>query len=398
MILGGDDLTDHGGASGGVNNTGWLYIQRALENIKPNVRRSNNNSVAALGSADTGSGAGAAIKSAATAAGLGVTYYNGGSNITAFFSSLRGGQTRPAIIWISGTDASNDLNDDPTEGTALQANATTIADFVNSGGGLLSHGTDYRWLSGLLPGATTVDNSAQDLQLTPEGRAAFPGITENDVNAGPWHNYFQGDLGGLNVLARSSTVQDAAGNNAAVIIGGSSVQLPGSITLEPSSGENAVGTIHTVTATVRNTTGAVQAGVQVTFVVTAGPNVGVRGTGTTDANGQARFTWTGSGGPGEDTVQASFVDAGGNTQTVTAVKRWVGPMVAGVTLQRPASVAPLPPRPALASVKSVSPASSRRSSELPATGRELGRLLTLAGGLVMGGVGLLALARRRRLV
>jgi LPXTG-motif cell wall-anchored protein len=373
-------------------------MQRALENIKPNVRRANDNNVAALGSADTGSGAGAAIKSAATAAGLGVTYYNGGANITAFFSSLRAGLTNPAIIWISGDDASNDLSDDPTEGAALQANATTIADFVNSGGGLLSHGTDYRWLSGLLPGASTVNSGGGALQLTPEGVAAFPGITQSDINAGPWHNHFEGDLGGLNVLARSSTVRDAAGNNAAVIIGGSSVRLPGSIALEPSTAENAVGTAHTVTATVRNNTGAVQGGVQVTFVITAGPNAGVRGTGTTDANGQARFTWTGGGGPGEDTVQASFVDAGGNTQTVTALKRWTGPTVAGVTLESPASVAPIALRPGLPSAEPVSAATSTRSDELPATGMELGRLLTLAGGLVMGGVGLVAMARRRRLV
>lgn len=85
--------------------------------------------MAALGSADsTSSDAGGAIKSAATAAGLTVTYYNGGPTITAFFNSLRAGQTNPAIIWISGDDASNDLSDDPSEGVALQANATAIAD------------------------------------------------------------------------------------------------------------------------------------------------------------------------------------------------------------------------------------------------------------------------------
>lgn len=392
MILGGDDLTDHGDASGGANNTGWLYIQRALENIRPNVRRANDNSVAALGSADTGFGAGAAITSAASAAGLTVTYYNGGPNITAFFDSLRMGLTNPAIIWISGDESFNDLSDDPTEGDALQANATAIADFVNSGGGLLSHGTDYRWLSGLLPGASTVTGGGiGDLQLTPEGTAAFPGITETDINSGPWHNHFEGDLGGLSVLVRSTSVMDALGNGAPVVIGGSSVRLPGSITLEPSTAENAVGSTHTVTATVRGNTGALQPGVQVSFLVVSGPNAGRQGTAVTDANGQARFTWTGSGGPGEDTVQASFVDAGGNTQTVTAVKRWTGSIVQGISRARVASFTPLRPR--AASAKAVSAPAD--SSELPRTGMQLGRLLTLAGGLLTCGVGLIALARRR---
>ena len=51
VILGGDDLTDHGGASGGVNHTGWLYIEKALGSIAPQVTRSGSDgSVAALGS------------------------------------------------------------------------------------------------------------------------------------------------------------------------------------------------------------------------------------------------------------------------------------------------------------------------------------------------------------
>lgn len=136
-------------------------------------------------------------------------------------------------------------------------------------------------------------------------------------------------------------------------------------------------------------------------MITAGPNAGVNGTGVTDVSGQARFTWTGSGGPGEDTVQASFVDGGGNTQTVTAVKRWTGAVVAGIALQnRDDAVAPLGTRlrlgtrQGLAGQQPVS--SSSRASELPLTGMQLDRLLTLAGGLVVSGLTLLALARRRR--
>ena len=79
VILGGDDLTDHGSfdTSSDANVGGWLYIQRAFENISPKVQRPNDGSIAALGSADsttTGGGdAGAAMHYAAQKAGLPVT-------------------------------------------------------------------------------------------------------------------------------------------------------------------------------------------------------------------------------------------------------------------------------------------------------------------------------------
>src|SRR5262249_8442817 len=52
----------------------------------------------------------------------------------------------------------------------------------------------------------------------------------------------------------------------------------------------------------------------VTFTVVAGPNLGVTGTGTTDAAGQASFTYTGSAGAGTDKLPATFVGGQGNTQ------------------------------------------------------------------------------------
>ena len=230
VILGGDDLQDHGCNDGAGNNLlGWLYIQRALENIAPNVTIGNDGTIAALGSADVAGAvscgdAGSAIFHAAQDVGLTVEYYNTGAGITQFFADLDAGTATPAIIWIAGTGASNDLGDDAAEGVALTTNAQAISDFVSQGGGLMSHGSEYGWLFALLPDASTVDGgSSDDLYFTPEGLADLPALTVSDINAGPWHNHFEGDFGGLSVLVRSNSIDDIDGQDAAVVLGGAQV-------------------------------------------------------------------------------------------------------------------------------------------------------------------------------
>ncbi len=226
VILGGDDLTDHGEVDGsGDLLDGWLYIQRALESIGPDVTRGNDGHIAALGSEfseETADDAGAAIGYAGEKVGRSVTYYEGPEAIDTFFANLASGATDPAIIWIAGTGASNDL--DSFEETAITNSADALAGFVSEGGGLMSHGTYYGWLFALLPDAATVDlGSSGDLYFTADGLADLPALTASDINAGPWHNYFEGDLGGLKVLVRSENRSDKDNNDAAVIIGGSQV-------------------------------------------------------------------------------------------------------------------------------------------------------------------------------
>src|SRR2546425_12126265 len=48
VILGGDDLVCHGSVTGTTLNSGWLYIRKALENIKANVTRADDGTVAVL--------------------------------------------------------------------------------------------------------------------------------------------------------------------------------------------------------------------------------------------------------------------------------------------------------------------------------------------------------------
>jgi len=331
VILGGDDLTDHGSVVGGVPRNGWLYIKLALDNIKVNVTRpGNDGSVAALGSAPstaTSSNAGAAIGVAAAAAGLSVKYYDGVTAINNFFTDLNSGVARPAIIWLAGTGTNNDL--DAAEGARLTANAVSIANFVNSGGGLMAHGFGddaYGWLNALFPGLNDVNSgNSGDLVLTAAGLAAFPSLTNVEINAGPWHNHFIGVASTtLNILVKSRIVRDAQGDSAAVIIGGAKITLPGNITLSPTTATNPPGTTHTVTALVRNNSGNPLPNITVTFKVLTGPNAGVTGTAVTNAVGMASFIYTSNGMVGTDEIQASFVDpATGNTiPSNTVTKEW----------------------------------------------------------------------------
>lgn len=234
VILGGDDLTEHGSRSGSANIDGWLYIERAVNNILNTpgaiTRPGNNGSIAALGSAaDAGcpptcsaGNAGAAIGSAAAVLGKTVNYYEGAAAINQFFVDLQAGTVNPAMLWLAGSDATNDL--DATEGAALVSNATNIANFVASGGGLMSHGSGpvaYGWLSVLIPGIIESTVCTTPATLTAAGMTAFPGLTNADISAGPCHSSFSGNLGSLQVLAVDSVGRNfILGGGAGTIIGG----------------------------------------------------------------------------------------------------------------------------------------------------------------------------------
>ena len=146
-----------------------------------------------------------------------VTYIDGAAAINQFFVDLANGTINPNMLWFAGTGAVNNL--DASEGAALTANAAAINSFGASGGGIMAHGSRsvaYGWLSALLPGLT--DSGAcnpSGATLTAAGIAAFPGLTNANVNSnvGPCHSSFVGNFGGLTTLAFD-------GNNLSYIIGG----------------------------------------------------------------------------------------------------------------------------------------------------------------------------------
>lgn len=246
IVIGGDDLTEHGSRTGaGVNLDGWLYIEHAIAALQGSVTRGGPFTVdiAALGSAGTGvsypdGNAGAAIGSVADVLGLSVTFYDGATAISSFFSALAAGTVNPRVIWLAGDEATNDL--DATEGSVLTARAGALNGFVASGGGLLAHGAAdavaQGWLTALLPGMVLSPSCtvAPGGVLTAAGQALLTGVTEADINAGACHGSYGGDLGGLVPLALDADgLPFLIGGNAAggSITDGSAVPEPGSCLL-----------------------------------------------------------------------------------------------------------------------------------------------------------------------
>ncbi|MDQ3582431.1 MAG: Ig-like domain-containing protein, partial [Pseudomonadota bacterium] len=96
------------------------------------------------------------------------------------------------------------------------------------------------------------------------------------------------------------------------------------IVLTQSSSISPVGTPHTVTALVVNDLSQAVSGRVVDFQVISGPNAGTSNSGTTNANGEASFTYTGTGSVGTDAIVARFIDSTGNPRRSNEVqKMWV---------------------------------------------------------------------------
>lgn len=141
------------------------------------------------------------------------------------------------------------------------------------------------------------------------------------------------------VIAEDPTGPYTAGDGSVgfpyVLARGEGLTAISDITLAPGTATNPVGTDHTVTATVvegepGSTTPVV--GTEVTFEVLSGPHAGTTGTGTTDADGEATFTYTGTA-PGTDTIQARFTDSEDVVQRSNIVEKvWDAAPVTDETL------------------------------------------------------------------
>ena len=107
------------------------------------------------------------------------------------------------------------------EESALTANATQLNSFLGAGGGLFSQANSYGFLSALVPGLTAPAESNLGINLTATGSAAFPGLTNADLSAGPYHESFA-NVGAISVLGISATT----GNPVIIGASGGSITDP----------------------------------------------------------------------------------------------------------------------------------------------------------------------------
>lgn len=214
VVIGGDDLNDHGFWDGSANVSGWLYIQNALASLIPQVTLSGNDgTIVVLGSdpagltATSSDGCGAvSFPAQALVPPRTVNCIDGDVAIAAYLADVASGTEKPAVIVYPGNGVSNGI--DAAEEAAWAAGATTIADYVAAGGGLLAHEGGFTWLTALLPGIVVEPSCLANpgATLTTAGSTAFPTLSDADINAGPCHASFSGDFGGLQVLANDGSV------------------------------------------------------------------------------------------------------------------------------------------------------------------------------------------------
>ncbi len=242
VVIDGTDADNHGGFSGGANTTGWLYMQKVIQAIQPNIT-DGQKVLVALG-ADPSIDVGKTLNTSSAvygifdafqqstlpAQGWTLEYVTGAANITNYLN----GQPAAAVT-VTNAAAGNisiaqtgliyiptvghqHVKDDLTDAELgiIDNSGKAILSYVNAGGGLYTQtetesvgggfgggpggGTQvspaYGWLSSLFTGLTVVPTSQNptNIQLTASGQAIFPGLTNADLSGGPWHNYFAGTL------------------------------------------------------------------------------------------------------------------------------------------------------------------------------------------------------------
>jgi hypothetical protein len=216
FILSGTDSDDHGSANATDNFDGWLFMEKAIENIAltPGGVTNGNKTVVALASSSTALTAAQSAFDLSSLPDLGWTFssVDGDAAVTTFFST--GINSAGIILMDSADNISGGAS--ASELAIFSANATTIDSFLGAGGGLFSQGNDFGWVSALLPALAVVDLGSggigDALTLTAQGTAAFPGLTSADLSTGPYHNVFTNPAG-LQIFA-VNTDQEA------VVIGG----------------------------------------------------------------------------------------------------------------------------------------------------------------------------------
>ncbi|MEX2301239.1 MAG: hypothetical protein WD733_09895 [Bryobacterales bacterium] len=220
FILAGTDADDHGSGNATTNFDGWFFMQRALENLAAAPSLTNGNFLVANLGSDTLTTASSAAASAFTLSslpGAGWSFANvdGTTDLEAFFDGTGATNVNNTGIIMMDSGGGNVFGGTSASELAIfTTNAAIINSFLGGGGGLFSQSNSYGWVSSLLPGLDTPDEFLTGINLTADGNSAFPGLTNADLGAGPYHNRFE-NFGGLSVFGVGASTQSA------IIIGAS---------------------------------------------------------------------------------------------------------------------------------------------------------------------------------
>ncbi|EHR72018.1 hypothetical protein BurJ1DRAFT_3205 [Burkholderiales bacterium JOSHI_001] len=215
IIIAGTDADDHGTVSAGINQDGWKFMEQSLSLIGSAV--TNNNKLAVCIGCNSGRAL-TAFNSAFGLSGLSGSGWTSTSltsvaSITDFFNNA-GAVTLNGTGIVYMPTVVNNVGGGITNAqlAVVNGHGTTLNNYLSQGGGLFTQeqansSIGYGWLTSLLPGlavngdGTTgiADNS--ELQLTAQGQAQFPTLTNTDLSdATPWHAYFTGAFGALQAL------------------------------------------------------------------------------------------------------------------------------------------------------------------------------------------------------
>jgi hypothetical protein len=195
---------------------------------------------------------------------------------------------------------------DPARGAQnndIIQNCFTGNGFTQNGEGIFFSATQF-------PGTISTNEAHQNNIVGNAFGARYNGVTETiDAEL----NWWGSPTGPFNAVNNPGGTGNGVSNNIDAYpfrtTGAGSTPCSGgpatTVTLDPVTDTNPVGTQHCVTATVTNAVGVPQPGVTVRFTVTG--SVTTNGFATTDANGQATFCYTGPALPGTDVIRA-FAD------------------------------------------------------------------------------------------
>jgi hypothetical protein len=206
-----------------------------------------------------------------------------------------------------------------SSGTATQAFAIRI---LADGGALLADLNNVKRYNAAGAVVDTYDVSGENswfsLNLDPDGTSFWAG----NFSSASYYKFDIATGGGVdNHLAQFNTGTGTQTLFGICLFGEITAAIPRDITLDPEIALNPVGTTHTVIATVTEDSAPLE-GAEVTFEVASGPNAADSGSDTTDAAGEAEFTYTGDGGKGVDEIEASFVDSDDNVNASSPVLKF----------------------------------------------------------------------------